>query len=100
MYSFKEPIVYHLRPRSTRAPDRIHVYRGAAMREVGYWTPYAIGRCIRTAYARKRVKAGILMFVGFIKGKVYSKRLELAKQYRRHQINFIRKYIGKLTHLW
>lgn len=91
--SYKEPIVYHLRPRSTRAPDRIHVYRGAAMREVGYWTPYALSRCILTSFRRRQIKAGILMFFGYLKGNVSKKRKILAREYRKYQINLIRNII-------
>ena len=94
--SFKQPIVYHLRPRNTRAPDRIHVLRGAAMREVGYWFPYAIGRCLLTSYRRQQLKAGILMFIGFITGKRSKKREHLAIQYRRYQINLARKVLFKV----
>ncbi len=73
--SFQEPILYHLRPRFTRAVDRIYILRGAAMKEVGYWTPYAIGRCIRVSLRHKRIKVGILMLVGFYRART-NKRLE------------------------
>jgi len=93
--SYQEPIVYHLRPRNTRAKDSIFILRGAAMREVGYWFPYAMGRCLLTAYRRKRLKAGLLMFYGFIRGKPCKQRLVLAKQYRKYQINLARRVLFK-----
>ncbi|MHA1364845.1 MAG: glycosyltransferase family A protein, partial [Candidatus Heimdallarchaeota archaeon] len=89
--SYQEPILYHLRPRFARAADRIYILRGAAMKEVGYWTPYAIGRCILVSKKHKRIKVGILMLVGFYRART-SKRLEkLAKEYRKYQINFVTK---------
>lgn len=91
--SYQKPIVYHLRPRNTRAKDSIFILRGAAMREVGYWFPYAMGRCLLTAYRRKRLKAGLLMFIGFIRGKPCKQRLELAKQYRKYQIDLARRVL-------
>jgi len=91
--SYQKPIVYHLRPRNTRAKDSIFILRGAAMREVGYWFPYAMGRCLLTAYRRKRLKAGLLMFIGFIRGKPSKQRLELAKQYRKYQIKLVRRIL-------
>ncbi|MHA1188178.1 MAG: glycosyltransferase, partial [Candidatus Heimdallarchaeota archaeon] len=75
--------------------DSIFILRGAAMREVGYWFPYAMGRCLLTAYRRKRLKAGLLMFIGFIRGKPSKQRLELTKQYRNYQINLARRVLLK-----
>ncbi|MHA1124975.1 MAG: glycosyltransferase family A protein [Candidatus Heimdallarchaeota archaeon] len=98
---FDEPIVHHLRPRSTKAPDRLFLYRGAAMREVGYWTPFVIRRCILDSINRKQAKVAILMFIGFVRGTGNKHLKQLAKDFRKYQINYVKeKMTNKIKNIF
>ncbi|HUT80233.1 MAG TPA: glycosyltransferase family A protein [Candidatus Bathyarchaeia archaeon] len=82
---FSEPLVYHLRPRNTRAEPKVFYFRGLAMREVGYWFPYALGRVLANAMHEKSIKYAILMLVGYFRGRGLSSKHNFTEDYKNYQ---------------
>ncbi len=93
---FPEPIVHHLRPRNARAEAKVFYFRGLAMREVGYWFPYAVGRALANAYREKSIRNGILMLVGYLKGKQLSTKHAFTKNYKEFQKQVFARRVKRL----
>jgi hypothetical protein len=91
---YKTPIVHHLRPRNTNAPIIAYFYRGIAKREVGYWFVYLLRLSLHVIKKYKRLKAGILLIVGFLTFTTDKYHIEGLKELQKRR--FINKIKVKL----